>query len=60
MVLPLARWWAAEHRVMRATLHDKRDVAHKRGQFLAVVPPSVGELSSWPKRLERPPSIVWL
>jgi hypothetical protein len=47
VALPLARSWAAEHRLASAALHDDRDVARKRERFSAAVPPSVGEQSSW-------------
>jgi hypothetical protein len=60
MALSLARWWATEHGLASITLCDEHDVARKRGQFLDAVPPSIGELSSWPERLEHPPSMAWL
>jgi hypothetical protein len=60
MALPLAWRWAAERELVPAASHDEHDITSKGGLFPIVEPPSTGEPSSWPKRLEHSPSMVWL
>jgi hypothetical protein len=54
------RGWAAEHGLAPAAPYDERDGAKKGGWFRAVMLPSMGEPSLWPKQPEHSPFVVWL
>jgi hypothetical protein len=60
VALPLDRRWATQHVLAPTTPHDERDVTQKRGRFLDVAPPYIGEPSLWLERPEHPLSMAWL
>jgi hypothetical protein len=60
VALPIARLWAAERGLATVAPHDECDITQKGGQFPTAAPHPRGEPSSWPKRPERSPSLVWL